>query len=65
MRDWLYVDDHSRAIWEIMREGRAGQSYNIGGENEWENIRLVRELIDSVARAMGRRAEDSNGSSPM
>ncbi|MCL2380281.1 MAG: dTDP-glucose 4,6-dehydratase [Treponema sp.] len=49
VRDWLYVEDHNSAVWAIMEKGRAGETYNIGGENEWENIRLLNELIDVVA----------------
>ncbi len=48
IRDWLYVEDHNQAVWEIMRNGRAGETYNIGGENEWENIKLLNVLIDIV-----------------
>jgi dTDP-glucose 4,6-dehydratase len=51
VRDWLYVQDHSAAVWKIMTEGRVGETYVIGGRNEWENIRLVRELCTAVARA--------------
>ena len=49
IRDWLYVDDHNRGIDLILRKGRAGEVYNIGGNNEWTNIdivRLVCELMD-------------------
>ncbi|MCL2763697.1 MAG: dTDP-glucose 4,6-dehydratase [Treponema sp.] len=49
IRDWLYVEDHNIAVWEIMQKGRAGEKYNIGGENEWENIKLLDKLIDIVA----------------
>jgi len=58
IRDWLYVEDHNRAVWLVMREGRVGEKYNIGGENEWENIQLVHALIDIVAEEAGKRAED-------
>jgi len=44
IRDWLYVEDHNSAVWTIMKHGRVGEKYNIGGETEWENIRLVQEL---------------------
>ena len=44
IRDWLYVEDHNSAVWKIVQNGRTGETYNIGGENEWENIRLVNEL---------------------
>lgn len=50
VRDWLYVLDHCRAIWLILNNGRIGETYNIGGENEWENIRLVEYLCEIVAK---------------
>ena len=49
IRDWLYVEDHNEAVWTIMRKGQSGRTYNIGGENEWENIRLLERLIELVA----------------
>jgi len=49
VRDWIYVEDHNRAVWTVMQNGAAGEKYNIGGENEWENIKLLNELIDIVA----------------
>ena len=49
IRDWLYVKDHNSAVWDIMRKGTSGETYNIGGENEWENIKLLNVLIDIVA----------------
>ncbi len=56
VRDWLFVEDHNAAVWTVMTKGRLGEKYNIGGENEWENIRLLRELIASVARHTGKEA---------
>lgn len=50
IRDWLYVEDHNAAVWTVMSSGRLGETYNIGGENEWENIQLLKELIAIVAR---------------
>ena len=50
IRDWLYVEDHCDAVWAIMQNGVAGEKYNIGGENEWENIKLLDVLIDTVAK---------------
>jgi dTDP-glucose 4,6-dehydratase len=44
IRDWLYVDDHCSGIWSIARSGKIGETYNIGGENEWENIVLVKKM---------------------
>jgi dTDP-glucose 4,6-dehydratase len=49
IRDWLYVEDHASAIWSILQEGVTGSSYNVGGENEWENITLVEELCKIVS----------------
>ena len=57
IRDWLYVEDHNSAVWTIMRKGEAGRSYNIGGENEWENSRLLSRLIEIVAEETGKDAE--------
>ena len=49
IRDWLYVEDHASAIWEIVSKAETGSSYNVGGENEWENIKLLHKLIEIVA----------------
>ena len=54
IRDWLYVEDHNDAVWLIMKKGRTGESYNIGGENEWENIRLVNVLCEIAAGEIGK-----------
>jgi dTDP-glucose 4,6-dehydratase len=58
IRDWVYVEDHNAAVWEIMKNGEAGRSYNIGGENEWENIKLLGRLIEIVAEETGKKVED-------
>ncbi len=50
IRDWLYVEDHNTAVWTIVNQGKTGEKYNIGGENEWENITLLKKLIDIVSR---------------
>jgi len=54
VRDWLYVEDHCSAIWEILNKGEAGQTYNIGGENEWENIKLVNFLCEKIGQLQGK-----------
>ncbi len=54
VRDWLYVEDHARAIDLIFHEGRDGDTYNIGGFNEWKNIDIVKVLIRTVDRLLGR-----------
>ena len=61
VRDWLYVEDHARAIDLIFHEGKIGDTYNIGGFNEWKNIDLIKVLINTVDRLLGRPAgEDMN-----
>ncbi len=57
IRDWLYVEDHNSAVWTIMQKGVNGASYNIGGENEWQNITLVNRLCEIVAEAVGKEKE--------
>jgi len=57
IRDWIYVEDHNAAVWLVMRKGQAGRSYNIGGENEWENIKLLGRLIEIVAEETGKAAD--------
>ena len=54
VRDWLYVVDHARAIDLIFHNGKVAETYNIGGFNEWKNIDLIRVLIKTVDRLLGR-----------
>ena len=54
VRDWLYVVDHARAIELIFHNGKVAETYNIGGFNEWKNIDLIRVLIKTVDRLLGR-----------
>ncbi|WP_010262517.1 dTDP-glucose 4,6-dehydratase, partial [Treponema primitia] len=49
IRDWVYVEDHNNAVWSIMQKSGVGEKWNIGGENEWENITLLQSLIDIVS----------------
>ncbi|RXK88644.1 dTDP-glucose 4,6-dehydratase [Chlorobaculum sp. 24CR] len=56
VRDWLWVVDHARAIDEIFHRGTAGETYNIGGHNEWTNIDLIRLLCRIMDRKLGREA---------
>ncbi len=53
VRDWLYVEDHARAIDLIFHEGGVAETYNIGGNNEWRNIDLIKLLIKEVDRQLG------------
>ena len=54
IRDWLYVEDHNRAVWTVMQRGKTGESFNIGGDNEWENLTLVEALCDIVSDEIDR-----------
>jgi len=56
VRDWLYVRDHAEALWAVLTRGRDGETYNIGGHNEWANLRIVEiicDLIDEFAPQLG------------
>lgn len=48
IRDWLYVADHTEALWTVLNRGRLGETYNIGGHNEWANIDIVKLICDLV-----------------
>lgn len=52
IRDWIYVEDHNRAVWQILNKGTTGEKYNIGGENQWENIKLVKKIIELSSKAL-------------
>jgi dTDP-glucose 4,6-dehydratase len=56
VRDWLYVRDHAEALWLALTRGRVGETYNVGGHNEWANLRIVElicDLIDELAPELG------------
>ena len=53
VRDWLYVEDHARAIDLIFHEGKIAETYNIGGFNEWKNIDLIKVMIKTVDKILG------------
>lgn len=59
VRDWLYVEDHAEALDLVFHEGKNGETYNIGGENEWENIDLVKELCRLADEKLGREKGES------
>ncbi|NQY10819.1 MAG: dTDP-glucose 4,6-dehydratase [Flavobacteriales bacterium] len=54
IRDWLYVEDHARAIDMIFHNGKPGETYNVGGHNEWKNIDLINLLCDIMDRKLGK-----------
>jgi dTDP-glucose 4,6-dehydratase len=48
VRDWLYVRDHAEALWQVLSHGQLGETYNIGGNNEWPNLRIVERICDLI-----------------
>ena len=58
IRDWIYVEDHNRGVWQIVNQSPAGEKWNLGGENEWENIRLLNTVIDLTAKELGKNPDD-------
>ncbi len=56
VRDWLYVIDHARAIDLIFHQGKNGETYNIGGINEWTNIDLIKKMCEVLDRKLNRTA---------
>lgn len=59
IRDWLFVEDHAKAIDLIFHKGKTGETYNIGGNNEWKNIDLIRKLCDIMDTRLNRKPGDS------
>ncbi|MBK6962606.1 MAG: dTDP-glucose 4,6-dehydratase [Bacteroidales bacterium] len=59
VRDWLYVEDHAKAIDLIFHKGAAGETYNIGGNNEWQNIQLIQKLCEIMDGKLGRLPGES------
>ncbi|MDL2243056.1 dTDP-glucose 4,6-dehydratase [Bacteroidales bacterium OttesenSCG-928-K03] len=59
IRDWLFVEDHARAIDIIFHKGKIAETYNIGGFNEWKNIDLIKVMIKTVDRLLGREEGSS------
>jgi len=59
VRDWLYVEDHAAAIDAIFHKGSLGETYNVGGSNEWRNIDLVKELCRIMDNKLGRSKGES------
>jgi dTDP-glucose 4,6-dehydratase len=59
IRDWLFVIDHARAIDIIFHKGKLGETYNIGGENEWTNIDLIKVICQAMDKKLGREIGES------
>jgi len=62
IRDWLYVGDHCRALDIVFHEGKSGETYNVGGHNEWTNIDLVRKICSMLDSKVGKGPEGSYSS---
>ncbi len=56
IRDWLYVDDHCRAIMAVIERGKIGESYNVGGNNEWENLTLATYICEQMDKLHPQKA---------
>ena len=52
VRDWLYVTDHAEALWQVLTRGRDGETYNVGGHNEWANLRIVELICDPSTNSL-------------
>ncbi len=59
VRDWLYVEDHAKAIDIVFHKGKIGETYNIGGNNEWSNINLIHKLCEIADKKLGRTLGES------
>lgn len=57
IRDWIYVEDHNRGVWQIVNKSPAGEKWNLGGENEWQNIKLLNKVIDLTSKEIGKDSE--------
>ena len=58
IRDWIYVEDHNRGVWQIVNKSPAGEKWNLGGENEWENIRLLNTVIDLTSKELDKNPDE-------
>jgi len=59
VRDWLYVRDHADALWMVLTRGQNGETYNIGGHNEWANLRIVELICDTLDELAPQQCENS------
>ncbi len=58
IRDWLYVEDHCDAIWTILKRGQTGRTYNVGGNNEWKNIDIVKYICKVLGNLTDKSVQD-------
>lgn len=59
VRDWLFVEDHAKAIDLVFHKGKSGETYNIGGNNEWQNLELIKKLCSIMDNKLGRKLGES------
>lgn len=59
VRDWLYVRDHAEALWTVLQKGELGETYNIGGHNEWANLHIVQLICDTIDEFVPKLGGDS------
>ncbi len=60
VRDWLFVDDHARALWRVIEQGKLGETYNIGGHNEKKNLDVVHTICDTLDELVPKEAKYRN-----
>lgn len=58
IRDWIYVEDHNRGVWQIVKTAESGTKWNLGGENEWENLKLLNTVIELTAKELNKDSEE-------
>jgi dTDP-glucose 4,6-dehydratase len=59
VRDWLFVRDHGEALWQVLTRGKNGETYNIGGNNEWPNLRIIERICDLCDELASDRCKNS------
>lgn len=57
IRDWIYVEDHNRGVWQIMQNAASGSKWNLGGQNEWQNIELINKIIKLCSQELNMPEE--------
>ena len=58
IRDWIYVEDHNRGVWQIVNNSPSGEKWNLGGENEWQNIKLLHKVIELTSLELNKNKEE-------
>ncbi len=58
IRDWIYVEDHNRGVWQIVKSAPDGSKWNLGGENEWQNIKLLNTVIELTSKELNKNPDE-------